>query len=293
MSIKIQTQVWDYSKAKGSTLLVLIAIADGAADETREHWATIKHICDKTRLGERGVQQCISDLKLLGELEVTPRFRKNGSQSCNTFKISEYMVGAQTLHPLQQQSEQDSGGGGTPQVGGVHDTVGGGASPRTAYNHPLTVHEPSPKQKESDVEKQLALEPPEKPSSDLVKTIFAYWQEKTKHPGAILDAKRKTAITRALKLGYSAEQLRSAIDGCLKSPWHQGNNDDGKVYDAITLIFRDAEHIERFIGYNKCPPAKKSKYPPGFDENGDYNPTLDPRWAHRFKDGIEIETHAK
>lgn len=96
---------------------------------------------------------------------------------------------------------------------------------------------------------------------DNVKSVFAYWQEKTKHPGAILDAKRKAALTRAMKLGYTAEQLRSAVDGCLKSAWHQGDNPDGKTYDAITLISRDAEHIEKFIGYSKSPPKARQNTP--------------------------------
>ena len=100
--------------------------------------------------------------------------------------------------------------------------------------------------------------------SKTIQEIFSYWQQKTKHPGAILDAKRKTAFTRALKLGYSIEQLRSAVDGCLKSPWHQGDNDEGKVYDAITLIFRNAEKIEQFIGYNKSPPKPRhEEWKPG------------------------------
>ena len=94
---------------------------------------------------------------------------------------------------------------------------------------------------------------------DTVSSVFTYWREKTKHPGAVLDAKRRTAISHALKLGYTAEQLRSAVDGCLKSPWHQGENDDGRVYDSITLIFRNAEKIEQFIGYNKTPPKPREK----------------------------------
>jgi hypothetical protein len=105
---------------------------------------------------------------------------------------------------------------------------------------------------------------PETTAKNPVHVVFSYWQEKTKHPGAILDAKRKTAINRALKLGYSIEQLRSAVDGCLKSPWHQGDNDEGKVYDAITLIFRNAEKIEQFIGYNKSPPKPRhEEWKPG------------------------------
>jgi hypothetical protein len=98
-----------------------------------------------------------------------------------------------------------------------------------------------------------------------------------------LDAKRKAALTRAIKIGYTTDQLRSAVDGCMKSAWHQGDNKDGKVYDAITLIFRDAEHIERFIGYSKNPPAGRSTQSNGpvFDNDGQFNPEVG-RAAHQI-----------
>ena len=38
-----------------------------------------------------------------------------------------------------------------------------------------------------------------------------------------------------------------AIDGCAASEWHNGANPRGKTYNEITLILRDAEHIEQFV----------------------------------------------
>lgn len=77
--------------------------------------------------------------------------------------------------------------------------------------------------------------------------IFTYWQEKTNHPKAKLDSKRRTKILAAIKLGFDLPALKQAIDGCTSSEFHMGKNEQKQRYDAIDLIFRDAAHIEKFI----------------------------------------------
>lgn len=79
-----------------------------------------------------------------------------------------------------------------------------------------------------------------------VVNVFSYWQTIFDHPKAKLDNKRKQKIEKALKL-YSMDDLKKAIDGCSKSKFHLGMNDSGTKYDGIELIFRDAEHVEKFI----------------------------------------------
>lgn len=77
--------------------------------------------------------------------------------------------------------------------------------------------------------------------------VFTYWQAKMNHPKAKFDKKRRSQIQAALKLGFELEQLKQAIDGCARTPFNMGQNKDAQRYDSIELIFRDAEHIERFI----------------------------------------------
>ncbi|MDW9176989.1 hypothetical protein SE924_10065 [Legionella pneumophila] len=77
--------------------------------------------------------------------------------------------------------------------------------------------------------------------------IFNHWQLVMNHPRAKLDAKRQRAIKNALEFGYSIDDLKLAIDGCANTPFNMGENDRRQVYDNITLILRDADHIERFI----------------------------------------------
>ena len=85
------------------------------------------------------------------------------------------------------------------------------------------------------------------PVSQDVADVFTYWQTKLSHPKAKLDNKRKRKIANALKL-YSMNDLKTAIDGCAANPWNMGGNPTGVRYDSVELIFRDAEHIEKFMG---------------------------------------------
>lgn len=77
--------------------------------------------------------------------------------------------------------------------------------------------------------------------------LFKHWQETMNHPKAKLDKKRKNAIEKALKLDFSVTDLKQAIDGCARSSFNMGENDRQQIYDDISLILRDAEHIERFM----------------------------------------------
>jgi len=92
-----------------------------------------------------------------------------------------------------------------------------------------------------------------------IKIIFEYWQEVLHHPRAKLDNKRKRLIERALKLhSGNSEPLKHAILGCSRSKWHMGDNPDGKKYDDIELILRDASHIEKFMHIADHPEDQKN-----------------------------------
>lgn len=90
-------------------------------------------------------------------------------------------------------------------------------------------------------------------NSVAVTEVFNYWKLVMNHPKAKLDNARKKKIIAAIKLKFSITQLKQAIDGCSKSSWHMGENNQKQKYDSISLIFRDAEKIESFIqGSSGC-----------------------------------------
>jgi Helix-turn-helix domain len=88
-------------------------------------------------------------------------------------------------------------------------------------------------------------------------TVFNTWKDVLRHPNARLDEKRRRCIRAALALKFTADDLAKAFRGCRASPFHMGANDRQQRYDDITLILRDAAHIERFMGYVDSPPSRR------------------------------------
>lgn len=99
------------------------------------------------------------------------------------------------------------------------------------------------------------------PSTADIQEIFRYWQDVMGHPKAKLDKKRSSAIQNALKLGFSIDDLKKAIEGCKNTPFNMGKNDNYQVHDGVRVIFRDAEQIERFMNN-----ADKTHKPSGTDD---------------------------
>ncbi len=91
-----------------------------------------------------------------------------------------------------------------------------------------------------------------------IQSIFDHWRDVMAKPRARLDDKRRNLIRRRLRESFSEAELRAAIDGCRASPWHQGENESGTRYVELSLIFRNAENIERFCELAETPPRPRS-----------------------------------
>ena len=90
-------------------------------------------------------------------------------------------------------------------------------------------------------------------NSDVI-FIFDRWKNVMRHPDSRIDKKRSNAILNAIDMGYRISEIEEAIIGCSKNPWNMGLNPNGKIYDDICLILRDASHIDSFIADFKRPP---------------------------------------
>lgn len=84
MSIKCQSHVWEHSQQKGSTLLVLLAIADYAHDDGTGAWPSIATLARKSRMTRRNVQLVIRQLERSKELKVRCRA---GPHRCNMYEV--------------------------------------------------------------------------------------------------------------------------------------------------------------------------------------------------------------
>lgn len=86
MSIKIMQEVWASSPVEQGSLLVLLALADSADEDSRTCYPGIATLSRKSRLKERQVQNCIKNLRDMGVIEV----QRNASPlKTNVYKITE------------------------------------------------------------------------------------------------------------------------------------------------------------------------------------------------------------
>jgi len=90
----------------------------------------------------------------------------------------------------------------------------------------------------------IDLDPPTK--SEVVKVFEAWVAATGKDPGRTrLDDKRRRKIVDALKT-YPVREVIEAVEGWKHSPFHNGENERGTIYNDLTLILRDSANIERF-----------------------------------------------
>lgn len=95
-----------------------------------------------------------------------------------------------------------------------------------------------------------------------VRAVFEHWRAAMgRGHRAALTAKRAGKVRARLGDGYTVAELCRAVDGCKRSPHHQGRNDTGTVYDELELICRDQEHVDMFLRHAPLAPAPATPPP--------------------------------
>ncbi len=194
-----------------------------------------EQVGEKLKVSDKRHGHLLTQLQRLPALSFMQRF-------CDTYAESHQLHDEQLLPPIPEAPSKGLTKGhskglikplGKPVTVAVTETV----SVTAAVS--LKSKSPSPQKIEPDVMK-----------------IFQYWQEVMQHPTARLDEKRQRLIQKNLAL-YSVSELQDAIDGCASSPYHMGDNERGKRYDSLELIFRHADKIEGFIHDKYHPPRSR------------------------------------
>ena len=158
---------------------------------------------------ERTVQKAKTELIQAGLLSVEPREAKGGRQTSNLYTL---------LYHHEGEGEQTD----TPEP--VQVDTPEDAQPDT----------PRSNKRKGTIRKED------------VELVFHAWVTATERTGRTrLDEKRRRAIERALT-HYPVAEVLEAVEGWRNSPFHRGQNQQGKVYDEITLILRDSGQIEKF-----------------------------------------------
>ena len=62
MSTLVSAWAWEQSRARGTALLVLLAIADWAEDDGSNAWPSVRTLARRTRMSERSIQDAINKL---------------------------------------------------------------------------------------------------------------------------------------------------------------------------------------------------------------------------------------
>ena len=126
---------------------------------------------------------------------------------------------------------------------------------------------------ESRVEEKLLCDSvaPESPGSagegvdpkvarDDIQEIWRHYRRH--HPGAakVLKAGRKEyGLIKARLQDYDATEIKAAIDGYHRDPFHSGDNPRGKRYQSLTLILRDISHVQAGIEFGPAPGGNGTK----------------------------------
>lgn len=112
MSVKVMAWVWGESRSRKTERLVLLAIADCAAEDGSNAYPSMAELMRKTGLSERGVQGAVRKLVALGELFVNAN---GGPRGCNRYRVimaTPHAVPPQEMHPADYAG---AGGAAPPQ----------------------------------------------------------------------------------------------------------------------------------------------------------------------------------
>lgn len=207
--------------------LIFLQLADNA-NKDGKCWPSYQYIADTSGCGKSTVRKHLKLLEKMGFLSIKNRKGSKGNSS------NYYQINKAKLTPDHV----------APDSTGVYHEVAQGVAPDS-----------TPPVAPDSTRTSNLIEPVNEPSD--IEIVFDHWKKIHNHKKSVLDENRITLIRNALKK-FSIDDIKLAITGCKKSKYHQGDNPEGKVYDSLGLILRNAENIERFIGYNETKQPKQS-----------------------------------
>lgn len=239
MSVKAMAWAWQTS-LKGTQKLVLLALSDHADDAGR-CWPGLNGLAAKCGLSRSSIIEHIENLVTLGLIIKQKRHDANGYRRSNIYSLN---IGQspeiQRRNNLRRDFESLSPDLPLSKVQNLDGNI-----IETSLESSIETSNICELKTSRASAGKIKTERKQSASAEVLE-IFSYWQQRLNHSKAKLDGKRKRKIMQALKT-YSVEELKGAIDGCAKSPYHMGQNNSGQLYDDIELILRDSTHIERFI----------------------------------------------
>ncbi|WP_126284499.1 hypothetical protein [Burkholderia stagnalis] len=190
----------------------------------------------------------------LGDFTVNSRW-SNGQVTTGHVEPPE-MTPVKAHHKTPHSNAEQGGPVGSEALSGEAHTELTVSNPLShAANPPDSlIHRFTDSSKPNGLEKHTSSPHKRSASAADVADVFAYWQQIMSSPRSKLDDKRRSLIVRALSVGYTLDELKSAIRGCSRSPFHMGVNEQQRAYNGLELILRNAEKIDSFRQIDAHPP---------------------------------------
>ncbi len=289
MSMKYMVEALNCKVGNPIRKLILLKLADNANDNG-VCFPSYNNIAEMCEVSERSVISHIKALEKMGLITVKHRSDKVKGHTSNLYylhfskahKVNK-KAGENVAPPYENSSEASENDNST-LLNDLHHPYENDNSTLLNDLHPNQsiepinepVIEPTPISHERDggdfaTPRQRGTNPrakgtnpratgtnPRKINPDIL-AVFEYWQNRTHHSKAKLDPKRNKAIKNALTWGYSVGDLCQAVDGCVATPFNQGQNDRGQVYDSLQTILKDADQVDRFMRNAVSPPVAQNK----------------------------------
>ena len=226
MSIKYSRIAWEIP-LRHNQKIVLLALSDFANDEG-VCWPSLETLSKRCGLVKSSLMKHLKLLETQGFVSRKKRNKTSGFSDSNLYHLNKLQM-TKYQRSYNQLTNNESW---NYKNQGLNDDIK--VDRHSDTNHHKQSKEPS-----------LICQRVKRSDND-VSCVFNHWCTIMAHPKAKLDNKRQRLIVSALQ-NYSLEQIKQAIDGCARSGFHMGDNAQKKRYDELSLILRDAEHIEKFI----------------------------------------------
>jgi hypothetical protein len=148
------------------------------------------------------------------------------------------------VEPPFQAPPQFGEAGGSP--------LQGGDTPHHPGKAPLQGGEAYIEEENNQIKEKITPCSPPEGDAQLHRDLFDLWVKVMGRNGTTkFGPKRQRVIRARLREGVTVDELRAAIRGCANSDYHMKRGKhahrDGPVYDDLTLILRDPEHVEQFV----------------------------------------------
>lgn len=221
MSAEATGWVWRHSPWKGqhAKLLIHLAVADVVNDaHGNEFWMAYASLAEKVGCGTRVVASWFAESLERGLVELVEDNSRRGR--ANRYRL---LLGE----------------------GGTHSVHGGYALSAGGGTH--SVHTELKEELKGTTSIEV-VDDADDSATAIAGRVLAAWVDATgRDPRRVkLNAKRLREVKARLREGYSEGDLVAAARGIALSPWHMGDNPEGKKYDDLAVAIRDGGRVEKF-----------------------------------------------